>query len=100
MSWLLAALISFGSFALIFTHVRDQKYVRRAMGYAMWIDIVMHGTIMWMFFGTSTLGLIQAEAAGILFSLSFRLYRWLFGYERLTWNGWVRYSGVLTRVAR
>lgn len=100
MSWLIAAIISFGSFALILTHIKDQSIVRRAMGYALWIDIVMHVSILWMFMGTSTLGLLQAEAAGIMFSLSFRVYRWCFGYERLTIKGWVRYAGVFTKIAR
>lgn len=99
MSWLIAAFISFGSFALIVSHLSPVT-VRRAMGYALWIDIVMHVSILAMFLGTSTLGLLQAEAAGIMFSLSFRLYRWLLGYERLTRRGWVRYAGKLTRLAR
>lgn len=99
MSWLIAALISFGSFALIATHLSPST-VRRAMGYAIWIDIVMHVSILAMFLGTSTLGLLQAEAAGIMFSLSFRVYRWAFGYEKLTRRGWVRYSGAFTRIAR
>lgn len=99
MSWLIAALITFGSFALFCTHFSPIT-VRRAMGYAIWIDLCMHGAILWMFLGTSTMGLLQAEAAGILFSITFRVYRKLFGYEKLSRRGWVRYSGVLTRVAR
>lgn len=99
MSWLIAAFITFGSFALFCTHF-SPTFVRRAMGYAIWIDLLMHGTILWMFLGTSTMGLLQAEAAGILFSLSFRVYRWAFGYERLGARGWTRYAGVLTRIAR
>lgn len=98
MSWLIAALISFGSFALIAASV-PSPIMRRAMGYAIWIDIAMHVAILWMFMGTSTLGLLQAEAAGILFSLSFRIYRWAFGYERLGVRGWTRFSGVFTRIA-
>jgi hypothetical protein len=98
MSWLIAALISFGSFALIATHL-SPRFVRRAMGYAIWIDVFMHISILYMFLGTSTLGLLQAEAAGIMFSLSFRMYRWAFGYEKLTRRGWKRFAGKLTKVA-
>lgn len=97
MSWLIAALISFGSLALLITHL-SPRIVRRMMGYALIIDVVMHVGILWMFLGTSTLGLLQAEAAGILFSLSFRVYRALCGYEKLTIKGWVRYPGKLTRI--
>lgn len=99
MSWLIAAFISFGSFALIATAL-PAHVLRRAMGYAIWIDVLMHISILWMFIGTSTLGLLQAEAAGILFSLSFRVYRWAFGYEKLGLKGWTRYTGVLTKVAK
>ncbi len=101
MSWILAALITFGSMALLCSHFSPRS-MRRLMGYAMVLDFLIHGTISWVFLGTSTLGLLQAEAAGILFSLSFRVYRWLFGYERFSFNEWrwVRYAGVLTRVAR
>lgn len=99
MSWLIAAIISFGSFALIATHL-SPRFVRRAMGYAIWIDVFMHVSILYMFIGTSTLGLLQAEAAGIMFSLSFRIYRYLFGYERLTIKGWRRFEGKLTRIAQ
>jgi hypothetical protein len=94
MSWLIAALITFGSLALLVTHLSPQT-MRRAMGYAMWWDIILHGSILWMFLGTSTLGLLQAEAAGILFSISFRVYRKLLGYEKLHGFRWVRYKGVL-----
>lgn len=97
MSWLIAALISFGSLSLLITHF-SPRAVRRIMGYAMVLDIIMHVGILWMFLGTSTLGLLQAEAAGILFSLSFRAYRYACGYEKLTTKGWVRYPGRLTKI--
>lgn len=98
MSWLIAALITFGSLALLCTHM-SPRTIRRCLGYAVWIDIVLHGAILWMFLGTSTLGLLQAEAAGILFSISLRIGRKLIGYEKLTAKGWVRYSGVLSKYA-
>lgn len=99
MSWILAAIVSFGSITLLMTHFTPRA-MRRVAGYAMPIDFVLHGTILWMFFGTSTLGLIQAEAAGILFSIGLRAWRWAFGYERLVRWRWVGFDGALTRFAR
>jgi hypothetical protein len=98
MSMLFAALISFLSIALIVSHFSAHT-VRRFVGYAKWVDIALHLTVFAMFIGTSTMGLLQAEAAAIMFSIGLRTYRWLFGYEVLTMKGWVRYAGVLTRVA-
>lgn len=95
MFMILAALISFLSFALLMTHF-GPHVMRRICGYAMFVDFALHGTIIFMFFGTSTLGLLQAEAAGIMCSLGLRSYRWLFGYEKLSVKGWVRYAGVMT----
>jgi hypothetical protein len=94
MSILIAALISFFSVSLLLSHL-SQTAVRRIVGYCGWVDLLLHGTVIYMFMGTSTLGLIQAEASAIMFSLSLRLYRWMRGYERLTWNGWKRYAGRL-----
>ena len=70
--------------------------MRRLVGYAGWVDLAMHGTILTLFLGTSTMGLLQAEAAGIMVSLYLRLYRRLFGYERIVGARWVRYGGLLT----
>lgn len=98
MSWLIAALISFGSIAMVLTH--SPRVMYRLAGYAMPVDVLLHGTILWMFLGTSTLGLIQAEAAGILFSLSLRGFRWAFGYERLVKFRWTRFDGRIARFAR
>ena len=88
-------LVTFASFWLLASHV-SPKTMRRLVGYKLWVDVVLHCTIIAMFLGTSTDGLMQAEGAGILFSISLRVYRWLFGYERLTRKGWQRYAGVKT----
>jgi hypothetical protein len=93
---LTAAFVSFASFALLLTHMSPQT-LRRIVGYKGYVDVILHGTILWMFFGTSTMGLLQAEAAGICFSLYLRFYSWAFGYERLNQHlSWVRYSGAFT----
>lgn len=99
MSWILAGFISFASIALLMTHF-SPRAMRRVAGYAMLIDITLHGAILWVFLGTSTMGLLQAEAAGILFSVGLRTYRWAFGYERLIRCRWISFDGALTRFAR
>lgn len=96
-----AAFVTFTVFLLLIHHLSAQA-IRRVFGYALFIDITLHATILYMFIGTSTMGLLQAEAAGILFSLYIRFYRWGWGYERYThWPGrglcWVRWSGKFTR---
>lgn len=100
---IVAAFVTFTVFVLMLNWLSAQT-TRRLFGYAMWIDIFVHGSILYMFFGTSTMGLLQAEAAGILFSLYIRVYRWGWGYERYTaWPGrglcWVRTAGKFTRAA-
>jgi hypothetical protein len=85
-------LISFTGFWLLASHLSPQT-MRRLVGYKGWVDVVLHCTIIFMFIGTSTDGLMQAEGAGILFSISLRAYRYFMGYERLTARGWQRYAG-------
>lgn len=91
----LAAFVTFASFAFLMTHL-SPAVMRRMVGYKGWIDLALHGTILWMFLGTSTMGLLQAEAAGICFSLYLRLYAYLYGFERLSGFRWVRYAGRFT----
>ena len=93
--FMIAALITFTAIVLLLTNLGAHN-VRRVVGYAGWTDFVVHGTIIFLFIDSSTLGLLQAEAAGILFSLWMRYYRWAWGYERLTRGGWVRYAGRFT----
>lgn len=99
---ILAAFISFFAFFMLTRHLEDQT-MRRVLGYVGVVDCVLHGTVFWMFFGTFQ-GLMQAEAAAILFSLYLRWYRWAWGFERYTsWHGrlcWVRTVGRLSRVRR
>lgn len=98
-----AAVVTFASMMLLVSHL-SPKFLRRLVGYKGYFDIVLHTTILYMFFGTSTEGLLQAECAGIFFSLWLRAYRWLFGFEKLirdpkVFGGtkWVRFSGYLSR---
>ncbi len=93
---LVAAFVSFFSFWLVMKHLPD-RWVRRIVGYRMVVDIVMHITILYMFLGTSTMGLLQAEAAGICFSLYLRAYVKLYGEERIVGGRWKRFAGLLTK---
>lgn len=95
MSIIFAALISFCGVALLATHLGHQG-VRRIVGYCGWVDLVMHIGVIWLFMGTSTLGLLQAEACAVMITLTLRTYRRLLGYERLTFNGWQRFAGKWT----
>lgn len=94
---IVAAFVTFVSFLLVLTHL-PAHWMRRLVGYCGFVDIVLHVSIISLFLGTSTQGLLQAEAAGICFSLYLRGYRWLLGYERFEAFKWMRYSGRLTRV--
>lgn len=87
----IAAFISFFSFWLVISHL-PASYRRRMVGYILWVDLFLHGSIILMFIGTSTMGLLQAEAAGICFSLYLRAYRFFCGYETLINGRWYRFK--------
>lgn len=91
-----AALISFFAVVLICWHL-SPRAMRRLVGYPLIIDVLMHGTVIYVFYGTSTLGLLQAELSAIFISLSIRGYRSLYGWERMHGTRWVRYAGRLTK---
>lgn len=88
------AFVSFFAMQLLLSHLSN-RMMRRLIGYKGYVDVVLHGSIMFLFFGTSTEGLLQAEAAAILFSIWLRIYARLFGYERWCWRptGWQRFPG-------
>lgn len=90
-----AALVTFASFVLLMSHLSPRS-MRRLVGYKGLVDLVLHSTVIFMFFGTSTDGLLQAEAAAILFSISLRVYRWAAGYERINGGRWCRFAGRFT----
>ena len=92
---ILAAFVTFFSVALLLTHLSPTA-IRRIVGYKGFVDLTLHGAVLWMFFGTSTMGLLQAEACAILFSIGLRAYHNLWGYERLIGFRWQRFPGKLT----
>ena len=91
----ISMLVSFASFWLLLSHI-SKPAMRKLVGYKGWVDVCLHSTILFMFFGTSTDGLLQAEAAGILFSIYLRAYSYFAGYEKLQAGRWVRFAGRLT----
>ena len=95
---LIATFVSFISFALLLQHVSRQTMLK-LVGYKGWVDLVLHGSILFLFFGTSTEGLLQAEAAGILFSIYLRVYYRYVGYSRfdLKARRWRHYHGRFAR---
>lgn len=96
MSVLAAALVSFFSLVLISWHL-SPRAVRRIVGYPLIVDLLLHGTVIYVFYGTSTLGLLQAELSAIFVSITLRIYRKLYGWEQLHGARWVRYAGRLTK---
>jgi len=92
------ALVSFAAFALLLSHL-SARAMRRLVGYKGYFDVILHFSVMYLFFNTSTEGLIQAEAAAILFSCYLRVYPGMFGWERYNWaeHRWQRFAGRFTR---
>lgn len=82
MSVLAAALITFFAFLALSLHL-SRDALRRVAGYALPIDIIIHTSVIFLFFGTSTLGLLQAELSALMFTFALRTYRWAFGYSVL-----------------
>lgn len=92
---IVAAFVSFFSFYFLLSHLSPTAR-RRMVGYKGPIDVMLHGSVIWLFLGTSTMGLLQAEAAAICFSIYLRGYSYLYGYERYISGSWQRFAGRLT----
>lgn len=88
-----AALVTFAAFWILTRHL-SPKTMRKVVGHKGKIDVVLHLTVILLFHGTFS-GLMQAEAAAILFSCYLLFYRWAWGYER----GGVRYAGRFTQLS-
>lgn len=94
MSVFAASIITLFSFGMLTWHLSRETMLKIA-GYAAIIDVCIHVGVIWMFMGTSTLGLMQAELSAIMFTLALRAYRYLRGYSRLRGTKWVTYRGYL-----
>lgn len=88
------AFVSFAAFVLLMSHM-SPRMMRRIVGYKGVADCILHGSVLWLFLGTSTEGLMQAEAAAIMFSVFLRLYKYGWGWERFDTKRacWRRFAG-------
>ena len=91
-----ASLITFIGALLLLSYLPPQSMRRLVGQYRMYVDVILHVGIIAMFLGTSTAGLLQAEAAGIGISLYLRYYARFKGLERREERDgqrvWVRYE--------
>lgn len=68
---------------------------RRIVGMGLLADITTHIILQSLFGGTGEerVGMLFG---GILVNLTMHAYRWAYGYEKLTSQGWKRFAGVRT----
>jgi len=95
MSVFAAALISVLSAVLITWHL-SRSTMQRIAGYAFIVDLTMHIGVIYLFMGTSTLGLLQAELSAIFMTLMLRVYRHCYGYQKFKNLRWITYAGTFT----
>lgn len=65
---------------------------RRVVAYGLLADITVHVVLQGMFGGDAA-GRAGLLLAGVLINATMHLYRRVAGYEKLTFDGWVRYTG-------
>lgn len=65
---------------------------RRFVGYGLVTDISVHVVLQTMFGGDAD-GRAGLLLAGVLINITMHGYRKVFGYEKLTTDGWQRYNG-------
>lgn len=80
---------------LAFASHLPPQFKRRVVGYALIVDIATFALCLTFFGGTGTERL-AAIGASIGVTCALHLYRWLYGYEKLTSKGWERFSGYFT----
>lgn len=99
-----ASLVTFIGALLMLNYMPSQGMRRLVGQYRLYADLCLHGTIIFLFLGTSTMGLLQAEAAGIGISLYLRWYARFKGLERREKRDgrmrWVRYESSIGLPAR
>lgn len=65
---------------------------RRAVGYGLITDITVH-VILQSLFGGDAQGRVGMLLAGVLINVTMHWYRRWAGYEKLTMDGWQRFTG-------
>lgn len=74
----------------------SSEWRRRICGAGFITDITVH-IVLQSFFGGDAQGRASMLFAGLGINATMHAYRKLFGYEKLTTSGWVRYPGVFTK---
>ena len=72
---------------------------RRAVGYGLMTDISVHVALQTMFGGDAA-GRVGLLLAGVMINATLHIYRRIAGWEKLSFDGWVRYDGKGTVTSR
>lgn len=72
------------------------RWKLRVVGYGLATDITVH-VVLQTLFGGDAGGRVAMLFAGILINVTMHVFRWLFGYEKLTYKGWVHFGGRLAQ---
>lgn len=85
------AITMFIAFIFLMTWIPAQ-WKRRAVGYGLISDISVH-VILQTMFGGDAAGRAGLLLAGCMINATLHLYRRVAGWEKLSFDGWVRYDG-------
>lgn len=77
----LAGFITFLGLLFLLSKI-DRQAVKRALGYDLYIDILLTSFVAWLLAGTYS-GMIAAMLAGLAFSVVLYILKQFIGYERL-----------------
>jgi hypothetical protein len=80
---------------LLILHNVDDATKRRLVGYINPFDVCMH-ILIFVMSGEASDAKVAAQLAGVMVTITLRTWRYLYGYERLTWKGWERWPGRIT----
>ena len=84
------ALAMYLAFIFLCTWLSPQTK-RRVVGYGLAADITVHVVLQTMFGGDAD-GRAGLLLAGLMINGTMHAYRYMFGYERLTFSGWVLHA--------
>ena len=85
------AITMFIAFIFLMTWV-PAHWKRRVVGYGLLADISVHVVFQTMFGGDAE-GRAGLLLAGVMINGTMHLYRKMAGWEKLSFDGWVRYDG-------
>ena len=84
------AIAMYIAFLFLMTWIAPQ-WKRRVVGYGLFADITVHVVLHGMFGGDAE-GRVGLLLAGVMINATMHLYRKMQGYEKLTFDGWKRYT--------